>query len=62
MKLTVRELLKELLTKCDLDAEVKFYQCFADELEDQDQGKEQDYWKSGYNDNGEFEINLIDFL
>lgn len=60
MKLTVRELLKELLTKCDLDAEVKFYHCFADELDDP--GKEDDYWRSGYNDNGEFEICIIDFL
>lgn len=60
MKLTVKELLKELLSKCDLDAEVKFYRCFADELDDP--GIELDYWKAGYNEHGEFQIDFIDFL
>lgn len=60
MKLTVRELLKELLTKCDLDAEVKIMMRFADELDDP--GKEQDYWKSEYNEDGDFIIDIIDFL
>lgn len=60
MKVTVKELLKELLSKCDLDAEVKFYHCFADELDDP--GKELDYWKAGYDDNGNFKIDIIEFL
>lgn len=60
MKLTVKELLKEILTKCDLDAEVKLYNNFADELDEP--GKELDYWKAGYNENGEFQIDVIDYL
>ena len=62
MKLTVRELLRELLTKCDLDAEVKVLSIFADEMDKNDPGKELDYWKAGYNEHGDFQIDVIDFL
>lgn len=60
MKVTVRELLKSLLEKCDLDAEVKICRYFADELDAG--GKEDDYWKAGYNEDGSFEISVIDNL
>ncbi len=60
MKLTVKELLRELLAKCDLDAEVKFYYKFADELDED--GKEIDFFETGYQDDGSFKVDLVEFL
>lgn len=60
MKLTVKELLRELLAKCDLDAEVKFYYKFVDELGEE--GKEIDFFGMGYQDDGSFKVDLVEFL
>lgn len=60
MKITVRELLRELLAKCDLDAEVKFYHKFADELGED--GKELDFFGMRYQDDGSFKVDLVEFL
>lgn len=60
MKLTVKELLRELLSKCDLDAEVKFYHKFADELEED--GKEMDFFGMRYDDDGSFKVDIVEFL
>lgn len=62
MKVTVRELLRELLAKCDLDAEVKFYYKFADELDEDGDGKEIEFFGMGYQDDGSFKIDLVEFL
>jgi hypothetical protein len=60
MKVTVRELLRELLAKCDLDAEVKFYYKFADELDND--GKEIEFFGMRYQDDGSFKVDLVEFL
>lgn len=60
MRVTVKELLKEILTKCDLDAEVKFYYKFVDELGEE--GKEIDFFGMGYQDNGSFKIDIVESL
>lgn len=60
MKVTVRELLKALLEKCDLDSEVKFYHKFADELGED--GKEMDFFGMRYDDDGSFKIDVVEFL
>lgn len=60
MRVTVKELLKEILTKCDLDAEVKFYYKFVDELGEE--GKEIDFFGMGYQDDGSFKIDIVESL
>jgi hypothetical protein len=60
MKVTVRELLKALLEKCDLEAEVKFYHKFADELGED--GKEIEFFGMGYQDDGSFKVDVVEFL
>lgn len=58
MKITVKDLLKALLEKCDLEAEVKVF--FRDANELNKDGKEIDLFCIKYDDNGYFSIDVIE--
>lgn len=58
MKVTVKDLLKALLEKCDLEAEVKVFSKDANKLNKD--GKEIDLFCIKYDDNGYFSIDVIE--
>ena len=58
MKLLVKDLIKELLEQHRPDDEVKIVRAFADDIDDV---VEMDLFDSGYDDDGTFQIKVIEW-